>query len=103
MNRVARVSQLLRQAIATILLREIRSDKVTMVSILYVDLSPDFQNATVYYSLIGSDDDHKKTQRFLRKMAPVIKGKLGRTLALRTVPTLRFRYKAYKDVGTIDK
>jgi len=99
MNRVARVSQLLRQAIAAILLREIRSDKVTMVSILYVDLSPDFHNATVYYSMIGSDEVRNKTQRFLRKMAPVIKGKLGRTLAIRTVPNLRFRYKAYKDVG----
>ena len=102
MNRVVRVSQLIRQVIATILLREIRSDKVTMVSILYVDISPDFHNATVYYSVIGTHEECNKTQRFLRKMAPFIKGKLGRMLSMRTVPNLRFRYKSYKDVGPHD-
>lgn len=92
MARVQRVSHLIRQALAKILQSEIQSDKIRLLSILSVDISPDLTNARIYYSIYGDDKAQQKAHKFLVKMAPFIKGKLGRVLRIRTIPNLVFVY-----------
>ena len=90
MSRLTRVSHLIQQAIATILQKDIHSEKVRLVSILSVDVSPDLRNARVYYTVYGDEKSKQKTHKFLVQMRGFIKGKLGRVLHIQTVPTLSF-------------
>ena len=57
-----------------------------------VDASRDFAHATVYVSVLGSDEDQRRTLEGLTAAHGVLQAQVGRTLRLRNTPVLRFEY-----------
>lgn len=90
--RTERVETLLQQEIAKIIQTRLDSGKIGFISITGVRVTPDLSKADVFYSQIGSEEDKERTFSALKKAAGYIKGQLGRTIRLKYIPKLVFRF-----------
>jgi ribosome-binding factor A len=89
-RRPARVGDLLRNEIATLLLYKIKDPRVAAVTVTQVIMSDDLSRAKVYYSC-----DEKllaKARKGLTSAGGFIRSYLARTLNMRYVPQLIFKH-----------
>ncbi len=89
-QRVARVRNLLRAEISTILLRKLKDPRVRMATISEVNVAPDLKNARVYVSVYGERELRDETIRGLQSAAGYIRAELREALDLRPIPFLTF-------------
>ncbi|MFN8831709.1 MAG: 30S ribosome-binding factor RbfA [Labrys sp. (in: a-proteobacteria)] len=92
-QRQLRVAELIRHALADILLRgEIIDDVITrhVVTIPEVRLSPDLKVATVYVMPLGGKDG-EAVIKALASHAKFLRGLIARRVTLKFVPQFRFR------------
>ena len=68
-DRMRRVNELLRETIAEEV-RELKDPRIGFVTITGVATAPDLRNATVYYSVLGDDEQAAATAEALRRAAP---------------------------------
>ena len=91
-QRQRRVNELLRHALAEMMLRdEIRDDDLKGVSITVteVEVSPDLRNARVYVVPLGGDNQEAVLEA-LRRHARFLRGELARRVTLKYSPALSF-------------
>ena len=99
-----RVARDVRAAIADALGTIVSDPRLTLVTITEVELTPDHEHATVYWSTpdpaILSDDRRRRSTRpsradevadALEAASPLLRGAVGRRVRLRVTPELRFR------------
>jgi ribosome-binding factor A len=89
-RRIERVNELVREELAQLIARELRTPLPAMVSITEVDITPDLKMARVYVSLLGSDQDQADTFNGLRKAAGFLRHLLAERISLRYTPELVF-------------
>jgi ribosome-binding factor A len=89
-KRSARVSDLIREEIADIILNKIKHKTLGFITVTGAKVSDDLRNATVYLSVLN-EVDADKTIRKLNESSSFIKGELGRRLKMKFVPSLTFR------------
>ncbi len=89
-ERTKRLDELLREEISKIVSREIDDPRVGFVTITDVEVAPDLRHATVWASVIGSDEERKLTMRALGKAMPFVRHRLGE-LRLKRIPELHLR------------
>ena len=89
-SRAQRVAQAVRAEIADLLTKGVKDPRVGFISIMDVRMSPDLRYANVYVSLLGSDKEKKSSLIGLRQAAGWIRRELGKKLALRLTPEVRF-------------
>ena len=79
------------RALSQILRSEIKDPRIsTMTSITDVSVTPDLKYCTVYVSVLGGEEEAKKTLEGLRKAAGFLRYELAQRLNLRNTPELRF-------------
>jgi ribosome-binding factor A len=87
-KRTDRMNRQVAKLLSEILLRETQDPRLNKINITRVDISPDFNNAKVYYTLMMEVDNIdvalQRAQGFLRSA-------LAKRLAMRKVPVLHFR------------
>ena len=86
--RSRRVGQQLQRALSEIMRRELRDPRLGMVTLTEVRMSSDLGYATVFYSVLGADE--QQAQEILDEAADQLRGPVGRALGLRHSPELRF-------------
>lgn len=103
-KRNPRVARDVRAAIADALLSDVSDPRLMLVTITDVDVTPDHEHATVYWSTpdpaMMSSDRRANGPRPVRAdevaagldaAAPLLRGAVGRRVRLRVTPELRFR------------
>ncbi len=63
-----------------------------LVTFTRVRLSSDLRNATVYYSFLGSEENHQKVIAYLDREKGHIRSEVGRGLSVRHVPEIAFKF-----------
>jgi ribosome-binding factor A len=97
-NRSDRVSAELRREIALLVHAAVREHALPSVSVSDVEVTRDLDVATVFVTtLIG--DQGVEAVAALNELAKEFRHKLSRTMKLRRVPELRFRYDDSVDKG----
>ena len=91
-SRPERVGDQLRQELAQLIARQVHDPGIGFLTITHVKVTPDLQQARVYYTAIGDDKARKDTARALQRAAPFLRRQLGKRLRLRHVPELDFFY-----------
>ena len=89
-KRSARVSDLIRQEVADILLNKIKHKDLGFITVTGAKVSDDLRHATIYLSVMG-DDDGKKTVHKISSSSSFIRGELAKRLQMKFVPSLSFR------------
>lgn len=90
-RRTDRINGLLRQEIGSLLLHGLRDPRlVCLTSVTRVRISRDLRYAQVFVSAMGSSEEKQEVMGGLHSAAPFLRRELGRRVAFRPVPELRF-------------
>ncbi len=90
-RRTDRVNTLLRDEIAALLRDDLHDPRMSgLVTVTYVDVSPDLRRAAAHISVLGTEADRRSTMRALEHARPFFRRELGRRLRLRTIPDVEF-------------
>ena len=89
--RVARMAEEMRHQIADILQNRLTDPRLSWVSVVRVDLSPDLRHAKVYISVLGSEEAQEASLRVLARATSAVRSELARRVRLRKVPEIIFR------------
>lgn len=98
-ERTARLDELLRQEISSIIGRAVHDPQVGFVTVTRVDVAPDLRNATVWVSTIGQPHERRETLRALTRAMPFVRREL-RVLHLRRIPELHVKLDDTAERGT---
>ncbi len=89
-KRSARVSDLIREEVADIIMFKIKHKTLGFVTVTGAKISSDLRNAIIYVSVLV-DEEKIRTLRKLNESKTFIKGELGKRLKMKFVPTIVFR------------
>lgn len=88
--RASRVGDQIRAELAELLAREVRDPGIGFLTITRVAVTPDLQQARVYYTTMGDEKARKDSRRALQRASPFLRSQIGRRLRLKRVPELDF-------------
>src|SRR5215831_17728900 len=91
-QRASRVGDQIQAEIASLLTREVHDPGIGFLTITRVQVTPDLQQARVYYTTIGDDKARRESSRALGRATPFLRRQVGQRLRLRRVPELTFFY-----------
>jgi ribosome-binding factor A len=91
-SRPERVADQLRSELAAMLARDVHDPGIGFVTLTRVQVSPDLQQARVWYTSLGDDAARANSARALERAAPFLRRQVGARLRLKRVPELVFRY-----------
>jgi ribosome-binding factor A len=91
-SRPDRVGDQVRQELAELIARDVQDPGIGFLTITRVKLTPDLQQARVFYTTIGDDKQRAETAKALRRATPFLRRQVGRRLRLKHVPELQFFY-----------
>ena len=65
---------------------------IGFITLTHVKVSPDLQQARVYYTMMGDTTARRETAKALQRATPFFRRQVGARLQLRRVPELEFRF-----------
>ena len=90
--RVERIEKIIEREIGNILLSEVKDQRLRYVTITNVKVTNDLSIATVFYTIIGDENQFVSTKKNLEDAKGFIRSKLSKVLEIRKTPELRFKY-----------
>lgn len=91
-SRPARVADQIRSELANLLARDVHDPGIGFVTLTRVQVTPDLQQARVYYTALGDQKTRTASGRALERAAPFLRRQLGARLRLRRTPELIFLF-----------
>jgi ribosome-binding factor A len=91
-SRASRVGDQIRAELAELLAREVHDPGIGFLTITHVKVSPDLQQARVFYTTIGDEKARKDSAKALQRATPFLKRHVGRRLQLKRVPELTWMF-----------
>jgi len=85
------------QIVAEMLERRIKDPRLGFVTVTEARLTNDLREATVFYTVYGSAEEHADTAAALASAVGVIRSEVGRQTGLRHTPSLEFRLDTVPD------
>jgi len=102
-KRSQRVSDLLREEIADIVIYRLKDPRIGFITITEVDVTDDIKIARVYVSVL-KDEDKKNTLDILNSAKSFIRSELSKRLRMKSIPGIEFRLDTSIEYGDkIDK
>lgn len=90
-SRTQRLGEQIRRELSTLILKEVKDPRVSMVSLTAIKLSRDLSHATIYCSVMDSADK-TETLQALNRASGFLRKKLAAVITARIVPALKFIY-----------
>lgn len=90
-RRRRQVGDLLRDEISFMIQRGLKDPRIGFASITRVDVSPDIRYATVFVSVLGTEEEQSESLVALNNASGYIRHELGPKLTMRSIPNIRFR------------
>jgi ribosome-binding factor A len=90
-RRTERVGDLLRSELAELILRHVQDPRVSLASVVAVNVSPDLRHAVVRVSVLGDESHREEAIAALQHARGYIRSQLAPRLRLRVVPDLSFK------------
>lgn len=91
MSRQERVSVAIKKEVSLIIHDKLKDPRIGFVTITGVEVSKDFRNAKVFFSVLGGEEDYKKTQDALDSASGLVRSLVADRLAMRFAPEIIFR------------
>src|SRR6266566_466133 len=89
-GRARKLADRIARIVAEMLERRIKDPRLGFVTVTDARLTGDLQDATVYYTVYGSDEERTATAAALESAKGIIRSEVGRQTGLRRTPTLKF-------------
>ena len=92
--RVRKVADRIQVIVAEMLERRIKDPRLGFITVTDVRVTGDAQNASVFYTVLGEDEQVMSTAAALESAKGVLRAEVGKQLGMRHVPTLEFIHDA---------
>jgi ribosome-binding factor A len=97
--RVRKVADRIQVIVAEMLERRIKDPRLGFVTVTDVRVSGDAQHASVFYTVLGEDDEVVASAAALESARGLIRSEVAKQLGMRTAPTLEFIHDALPDTA----
>ncbi len=91
-RRIKKYADSIKRAVSEILEFKVTDPRKGFITVTKVKMSPDLRLASVYYTVMGGDEQKEKTALALKNSKSFIKNELKPAVASRWLPDLRFFY-----------
>ena len=92
--RARKVADRIHETVARLLQGRIKDPRLGFVTVTDVRVTGDLQQATVFYTVYGSDEEREETAKALRSAKGLIRSEVGKALGIRLTPSLSFQLDA---------
>lgn len=89
-TRARKLADRIRVLVAELLQTRIKDPRLGFVTITDAHVTNDLQQATVYYTVYGDDEERAATAAALASATGILRSQVGRVLGVRHTPTLTF-------------
>jgi ribosome-binding factor A len=89
-GRARRLAGRIKQIVATGIEMQVKDPRLGMVTITDVRVSGDLHDATIFYTVFGSDEERTASGVALESAKGVLRSEVGRQTGVRFTPTLTF-------------
>ncbi|ABB31819.1 ribosome-binding factor A [Geobacter metallireducens RCH3] len=91
-KRSDKVAEAIHELVSGLLVKGLKDPRIGFVTITGVKVSDDIRHATIYYTVMGSDEAKKSTLHGLNSSVGFIRKEVSKELRLRFAPELIFKY-----------
>ena len=99
-KRSEKVAEAVHELISELLVKGLKDPRIGFVTITGVKVTDDMHLATVYFTVIGNDAEKKATEQGLNSARGFIRKEMGKSLRMRYVPDIVFKYDASVEYGS---
>lgn len=92
--RARKVADRIHETVARLLGGRIKDPRLGFVTVTDVRVTGDLQQATVFYTVYGSQEEREDSARALRSATGLIRSEVGKALGIRLTPTIAFQLDA---------
>ena len=89
-GRVRKIADRIRVVVAEMLERRIKDARLGFVTVTDVRVTGDTQHATIFYTVLGDDEQRAATAAALDSARGLIRSEVGKQLGMRHTPSLEF-------------
>lgn len=89
--RARRVADRIHKTVAQVLERRIKDPRLGFVTITDVRVTGDLQQATVFYTVYGTEGERRRSASALKSATGLIRSEVGKALGIRLTPTISFQ------------
>ncbi|WP_066320665.1 30S ribosome-binding factor RbfA [Bacillus sp. FJAT-29814] len=98
-HRPNRVGEQMKKELTDIIGRKIKDPRIGFVTVTDVQVTGDLQQAKVYISVLGDDEQKENTLKGLAKAKGFIRSEIGHRIRLRKTPEIIFEFDESIDYG----
>lgn len=98
-HRANRVGEQMKKELSEIIGRKMKDPRIGFVTVTDVQVTGDLQQAKVYISVLGDEEQKKKTLKGLAKATGFIRTEVGQRIRLRKTPEIIFEFDESIDYG----
>jgi ribosome-binding factor A len=98
-HRANRVGEQMKKELSDIIGRKIKDPRIGFVTVTDVQVTGDLQQATVFISVLGDDEQKENTLKGLAKAKGFIRTEIGNRIRLRKTPEIIFEFDESIDYG----
>jgi len=91
MSRQERVAEAIKKEVSLIIHDELKDPRVGFVTVTGVELTPDLRYVKIFFSVLGKEDEYKKTKEALDSALGFIRRLIAQRVKLRFTPEISFR------------
>ena len=98
-KRATRVGDEILKCAAGLLMQKVKDPRVNGITLTGVHISNDLKNASIFFSLIGNEEEIRRAQAGLDSARGFIKREIGLCVKLRNVPEIVFKHDPTLETG----
>lgn len=99
-KRSDKVAEAIHEMVSELIIKGLKDPRIGFVTITGVKLTDDLRLATIYFSVIGSDEEKKATEIGLNSARGYIRREMGKSLRMRYIPDINFRFDESVEYGS---
>lgn len=98
-KRSEKVSEAIHEMVSALLVKGLKDPRIGFVTITGVKVTDDLHLATIYFTVVGTDEEKKATEQGLNSAKGYMRKEMGKNLRMRYVPDLIFKYDSSLEYG----
>jgi ribosome-binding factor A len=96
-GRARRLAGRIKQIVATQLELQVKDPRLGMITVTDVRVTADLHEATIFYTVFGTDDQRQETEQALESVKGTLRSEVGRQTGVRFTPSLSFQLDSLPD------
>jgi ribosome-binding factor A len=98
-KRSDKVGEAIHKIVSEMLIKGLKDPRIGFVTITGVKITTDMRQATIYFTVMGTEEEKKHSEAGLNSARGFIRKEIGQALKMRFTPDIHFKYDSSADYG----